>query len=146
MSDKEFYIKTNSKQHHAAILGALYALGFQWHRQVSYSLYINSPTIINDIQSRWYHGYPIIRVAMKSKDIAGMSDNNYEVYTLSTLDDVIAELNVLENITVVLNGDYTAIVNPDKTVKVGCQTFTFESVKELATAVYKMEKELSKNT
>ena len=42
-------------------------------------------------------------------------------------------------------GDYTAIVKIDKTVKVGCQTVSFEKVKELARAIEEMQQSIKNN-
>ena len=43
-----------------------------------------------------------------------------------------------------LNGSYRAIINLDKTIKVGCETFTFEKMHELYKAMTDIESKLNK--
>lgn len=58
----------------------------------------------------------------------------YPTYTIADLEIMAEILNLKKPVTEFeLNDEYTAIINPnDNTVKVGCQVFSFETVKELA--------------
>ena len=60
--------------------------------------------------------------------------NTAPTYTIADLDTIKEILNYKNPIsTLQLNSEYTAEINKDtKTVKVGCQTFTFDKVNELA--------------
>ena len=59
---------------------------------------------------------------------------DYPTYTIADLEIMAEILNPKKPVTEFeLNDEYTAIINPnDNTVKVGCQVFSFETVKELA--------------
>jgi len=75
--------------------------------------------------------YPNLQISEKG-GIGGNPNPSYH-RPPSTLQQVIDDCIASDQIvSVVLNDQYTAEVLPDKTVKVGCQTFSREVILELA--------------
>jgi len=72
---------------------------------------------------------------------ASMSADNrysYEVQ-VGSFEEFITFFEIPVSIDVKLNGKYTAVVKRDGTINVGCQTFTFNAMKELYKAIEQME-------
>ena len=74
--------------------------------------------------------------ASKSKD----KHNSYEVQ-VDSFEEFITFFEIPVSIDVKLNDNYTAVVKRDGTINVGCQTFTFDAMKELYNAVKEMEED-----
>lgn len=93
------------------------------------------PLGLSTIESEYYldqRGY----IAHCSSGRDGSNRSYWEGKTA----DVAIDLSPLSNYTEVeLNDEYTAVINNGK-VTVGCQTFTFDKVRELAAAVEDADK------
>jgi hypothetical protein len=70
---------------------------------------------------------------------ASKSKYSNDEVQVDSFEEFIAFFEIPVSIDVKLNDNYTAVVKRDGTINVGCQTFTFDAMKELYNAVKEME-------
>ena len=119
-----FNITFKNKYEHQAVQQFLFDNGCRWFTGKQINNYgINPITVYGDK-----------RMNNDSNKLIPENYKHYPTYTIADLEIMAEILNPKKPVTEFkLNDEYTAIINPnDNTVKVGCQVFSFETVKELA--------------
>lgn len=143
---KRYQIHTKSKEHFHKVINILFSYGYTYG-------FTNCITF-DDIMERYGYLSEIVIDAQKNhpmqlhgqdKGIVGVSVIYYSLkeYPLITLDDFLALPEPIQDISVILNEEYTAVISTD-TVTVGCQKFPFDVIDKVAAAVDSMRKVVAK--
>lgn len=126
MTNQTLQIEWKTKAQLEAIATYLYSLGYKhWDR-------LTLDKLIGRYFQEKYH-WVVIR---NDKTIEG-NKNYFDKFKTITLQELF-DLEQPETITVKLNDSHSAIVSKDG-IKVGCQSFTHDSIKELWLACEKMK-------
>ena len=121
-----FNITFKNKYEHQAVQQFLFDNGCEWTREKGKQIidFGNNPILVMSCK------------VLSNQSLGRIYEDNaqYPTYTIADLEIMAEILNPKKPVTEFkLNDEYTAIINPnDNTVKVGCQVFSFETVKELA--------------
>jgi len=120
-------ITFNNKYEHQAVQQFLFDNGCKWccGGETSVITYFNN-NAIQVTTDKKLSNYMRVEVPEKYKDLP--------TFTINDLDTIKEILNPSKPITEFkLNSEYTATIDPNTNiVKVGCQSFAFETIKELA--------------
>lgn len=116
-------IKIYSEEHSKAVQEVLFKLGYTWSARSTEFVDTEGLSIITTDNGRIYYG----------------GDDEEKSYDKINIDDLYKMLSEkTESVKVELSNEYTAEIQQDGSVKVGCQDFSFSKIKELYKAAKKV--------
>ncbi len=132
-------IRLNTSAEQIQLYRLLYAMGYKYDDKPTVEKCLEDNELTDKMVGEW----PYITANISRKDISGFKGEQSGYTSFESIGNFIKY--IIDNqcpppIVVKLNTGYKAVVSSEN-VTVGCQTFSFDSIKELYGAVVKMTKD-----